>query len=521
MREQMRRAFDEIWIIDLGGEGRGPRKNDNVFDGVLTPNAIAIGVRFDTPSNNDEVAPAVVRFRRVVGSKADKLAFLESHSTLIEDDEWTESSTEWGSSFVPGGTSSYALWPSLEDIFPWTGRGIQFSRSWPIGESKAVLEARWTQLVGEQPGKRGVLLKETRDSVVNKDYKSFLTGLRLVELNKLRASDSPDSYQRIAFRSFDRQWAVADNRVIDMPRPALWKTMGPKQVFLTSALDGTTAGPTMVANAYVPDLNSTNNRGGTVFPIYRDADGIHANISSGLLAVLSEGLGRDLSAEDVIGYIYGLTGTDAFVQQFKEQVQQDGPRIPFTADAGLFAKVAVLGADLLWWATYAERSILVPGSATHGAKIPAGTAKAETAVQPVGAGYPETFAYSPIARTLTVGSGAIGPISPEVWAFEVSGLPIISSWLGYRMKKRAGKSSSPLDKVRPGTWSFTGELLDVIAVVERLVNAQSEAAALLRLVLESTLVSTEEMPEASAAEKTAPASATPPDEASMFELPAK
>ena len=31
MREHMRRLCDEVWILDLGGEGRGTRKDDNVF----------------------------------------------------------------------------------------------------------------------------------------------------------------------------------------------------------------------------------------------------------------------------------------------------------------------------------------------------------------------------------------------------------------------------------------------------------------------------------------------------------
>lgn len=39
LREYMRRVFDEIWIIDLGGEGRGARKEENVF-AIQTPVAI-------------------------------------------------------------------------------------------------------------------------------------------------------------------------------------------------------------------------------------------------------------------------------------------------------------------------------------------------------------------------------------------------------------------------------------------------------------------------------------------------
>jgi predicted helicase len=44
VREVMRRTFDELWILDLGGDNLGTRKTPNVFN-IQTPVAIAIGVR--------------------------------------------------------------------------------------------------------------------------------------------------------------------------------------------------------------------------------------------------------------------------------------------------------------------------------------------------------------------------------------------------------------------------------------------------------------------------------------------
>ncbi len=44
VRHLLRQAFDELWIVDLGGEGRGALTEENVFD-IQTPVAIAIGVR--------------------------------------------------------------------------------------------------------------------------------------------------------------------------------------------------------------------------------------------------------------------------------------------------------------------------------------------------------------------------------------------------------------------------------------------------------------------------------------------
>ncbi|MCY3785198.1 MAG: hypothetical protein OXG47_00520, partial [bacterium] len=44
LRALLRDAFDELWIVDLGGEGRGALVEENVFD-IRTPVAVAIGVR--------------------------------------------------------------------------------------------------------------------------------------------------------------------------------------------------------------------------------------------------------------------------------------------------------------------------------------------------------------------------------------------------------------------------------------------------------------------------------------------
>ena len=46
----MRRTFDDLWIIDLGGDNLGTRKTPNVFN-IQTPVAIAIGVRAPKPSS--------------------------------------------------------------------------------------------------------------------------------------------------------------------------------------------------------------------------------------------------------------------------------------------------------------------------------------------------------------------------------------------------------------------------------------------------------------------------------------
>ena len=68
MREHMRRLCDEIWILDLGGEGRGTRQEDNVF-AIQTPVAIAVAFR-SKEAKMDK--PANTHYTRIRGKKARK-----------------------------------------------------------------------------------------------------------------------------------------------------------------------------------------------------------------------------------------------------------------------------------------------------------------------------------------------------------------------------------------------------------------------------------------------------------------
>lgn len=65
VREHMRRICDHIDVIDLGGEGRGTRKDDNVF-AIQTPVAIFVAWRKAKP--NPETL-ATVRYTRIEGTR--------------------------------------------------------------------------------------------------------------------------------------------------------------------------------------------------------------------------------------------------------------------------------------------------------------------------------------------------------------------------------------------------------------------------------------------------------------------
>lgn len=158
---------------------------------------------------------------------------------------------------------------------------------------------------------------------------------------------------------------------------------------------------------------------------------------------------------------------------------------------------------LIWLHTYGER---LNDAAHPKVKIPHGAARCTRAVSDTEDRYPNEFHYTENTKTLHVGDGEFAPVSSDVWEFEVSGLKVVQSWLGYRMKDRSGKKSSPLDDIRPRTWTreFTTELLELLWVLERTVAGYGKQKQLLEAVLDSDLFTADELPKVPDSAREAP-----------------
>jgi predicted helicase len=472
LRSHLRDIFDELWIVDLGGEGRGARVDENVF-AIRTPVAIAFGIRTGGPHKGCEV-----RYLAIEGTRDAKVRQLKDLDLLNHPTQAVGGSSI--DRLTPSSGSSYGAWVAVTDLFPWWHSGSQLKRNWPIAPSVAVLKRRWAALLDVPPSGRRVLLRETRDRRSTSKLQSLYGAETLPPISSLGADAVPESIRQFAFRSFDRQSVIADQRVADFPRPVLWRSVSDRQIFLTTLLSSKFgAGPVLVATSDVPDLNAFNNRSTAVLPLYRDRQDKEANITSGLLDALAAALGDDIEPEHLLAYVYGLTATAAFTERFSDELgEAAGPvRIPITADPELFDEVVALGEELLWLHTWGERF-------ADGKELPAARAQEIT---PVSGVYPEKYRWDAGSGTLTVGNGSFGPVDRAVWEFEVSGLKVLQSWLGNRMKAGKGKKSSPLDDIRPQRWTFTPELLTLLAILEETVNLTPQAADLLDRVVTGDL----------------------------------
>ena len=113
--------------------------------------------------------------------------------------------------------------------------------------------------------------------------------------------------------------------------------------------------------------------------------------------------------------------------------------------------------------------------------MPKGDATTLKGVPTDQAGYPNKYSYDKTTKLISVGAGRFGPVAPEIWEFEVSGLKVVQSWLGYRMKDRKGKKSSPLDDIRPESWTagMGDEFLELLWVLEATLDMEPELEKLL------------------------------------------
>ena len=490
MREHIRRVCDEVWILDLGGEGRGTRKSDNVF-AIQTPVAIAVAVRSNEANSN---TPAKVHYTRIDGTRNQKLATLDTINGFKKV-AWQDCPSEWQTPFRPAGKGNYFAWPLLTDLMPWQHSGAELKRTWPIAPDKETLERRWRGLLATSDVNRTVAFKETRDREVSSKCPPLFAGDEagkpIVALT--RGAPTP-RMERYAYRSFNRQYIFLDTRLADYLRPALWHAHGERQVYMTTQLTYPLGkGPAVTACSEVPDRHHFSGRGGKdTIPLYRATDASEANILPGLSDRLGKTLGRTVAPEHFLAYVYGLLAHPAFTARFSDEMESREVRVPLTKDPTLFEQVRKTGARLLRLHTYGERF----ASGRQRGRVPRGAARCTKAVPGETDGYPEVFHYDDTVQTLHVGAGAFAPVTPAVYGFEVSGLKVVQSWLGYRMKRGAGKKSSPLDDIRPERWTgqFTTELLELLWVLEATLASYPEQARLLDAVVAGACFQADDLP---------------------------
>ncbi|MDN6136336.1 type ISP restriction/modification enzyme [Corynebacterium sp.] len=519
VREYMRRVFDELWIIDLGGEGRGARKEENVFN-IKTPVAIFVGIQHPNTSTGkpkrhaDRMKQqAKVYYQRVYGTKKEKLSFVGDIDVPEKDDKWTQlTNGDWTDKFVPPSSAALSDGVPLDLVFPWYFSGSKAGRKWVIATKPELLKSRLKKLQEVETIQDGREIFD--ESPSGRKYENTSESSLVPASSSKSASISSDPKlmelptQRYGYRSFDRQFCIADHRVIDRPGAA-WGIQSDDQLFLVTLTSTTLGdGPAVTLSPYVPDLHFFCNRGGKdIHPLYRSAGTSQPNISASLRAALNDAYGREVEPFEIAAYVVGLLGTSAYTERFADELAESVAHVPFTADADLFAEVVDFGRSIIFEQTWGER-----GAKLNQFGQPVGQrfrGAATIAVPTPDSDYPESWSYDADSHQLFVGGGRFDNVSPAVANFEVSDMNVVGSWLGYRMKTPAGTSSSPLDKIQADTWQHDGELLELLWQLEFMIKAEPRGAELLDKVVTGKIIPPSTLGVPTDAERKAPAKKKP------------
>ncbi len=442
MRRSLMQTFDDIYILDLHGNSLKRETapdgspDQNVFD-IQQGVAIAFFVK-----RGGQHADATIHHADCYGTRERKYEWLDAHDLGATDWQQINPASPFYL-FLPHDATleaEYRQFMAVPEIYPVNSVGIVTARdSLAIRWSK---EEAWN-VVRAFSGMEPELAREGyslgRDS---RDWKVTLAQRDLRDSGPTHENVVP-----ILYRPFDirRTYYTGRSRgFICRPRSEVMRHM---------LLDSNNIGLITVRQVaegifnhviptqHITDFRTTlSNKGGAyLFPLYlyptADRDDLFAqresferqpNLSPKLLAVLAEAHGHGPSPEDIFFYTYAILHAPAYREKYAEFLRIDFPRIPFTKDSALFAKLAELGARLVGLHLLKSQELDPPACRFEGQGDPL---VARTKAQ--------GFFYDPTAQRVHISkTHYFGPVPPEVYGYRIGGYQVCDKWLKDRKDRR-------------------------------------------------------------------------------------
>jgi Type ISP C-terminal specificity domain/N-6 DNA Methylase len=509
MRDYLRRTCDDIWVIDCSPEGHQPGVNTRIFQGVQQPVCIVIASR---SAKNKIDIPATVHFQALPSvPREDKFTALGA--IKLAGKEWIECPSEWRAPFLPASQGAWATFPLLENLFVYNGSGVMPGRTWIIAPDVESLERRWQKLIQAGEGEKEVFFHphlrngKPGDKHSKRVVPNSLPGYELRPLSiadEHGPSIQPTPY---GFRSFDRQWIIPDNRLINQPNRELWEIRSDQQIYLTAFTEESpTNGPAITFTNLIPDLHHYKGSfGGRVFPLWKNASASEANIPPNLLAFLTAKYGHPVAPADLLAYIAAVTANPAYTVRFQDDLSTPGLRIPITSEWNIFAEAAEVGRTVLWLHTSGERMVdPEKGRPAQPPRMAAGKnpqIPAAGAISQEPAHMPDSINYDAAQRRLLVGTGYVENVDPGMWNYEVSGKQILLQWFSYRKADRERpiigdrRPPSPLGDIQPNHWlaEYTTDLINLLNVLGCLTALEPTQAELLDAICLGPMISDDEL----------------------------
>jgi len=441
MRDSLMRSFDQIRIVDFHGSSKPKEsapdglRNENIFD---IQKGVAVAFLIKKAGAEKGVWRA-----DVWGTRAEKYRF--AASTKLSELEWTKLNPQSPDYlFVHQNHDlkiEYHRGFSVTDIFPVNGTGIITKRDslcihfdeaevWETVKSFAGATAQEARKLFNLP-------KDVRDWKVSWAQKD------------VRASGPKrDSIQAILYRPFDTRYTYYTGHArgfIGWPVERLMRHLRrPNVGLITSRL---TKGEKF-AHVQVTDkptevicMSPETSNNGFLFPLYLyapdhgesislpdlfdKADPFNGkekieNISPRFRAWLSKTYKVQITAEQILGFVYATLHATTYRERFEDFLKRDFPRILFPSSTRGFTEMAELGCDLV------EKHLLkdVPSCGL-----------AEYHV--TGTHVIEKITYSAPEKAVYINdTQRFNPVPIDVWQFRVGGYQVIEKYLKSRKGRR-------------------------------------------------------------------------------------
>jgi hypothetical protein len=490
MRQQLMKAFDEIYILDLHGSAKKREiapdgsKDENVFD---IRQGVAIGIFVKYPrgpgihiarklgKRGGQDSPAIVRHAQLWGKREVKSQALLSR---------TVATTKW-TTLLPK--------PPFCLFVPHDGRlQVEYENGWKVSDilnqngdpAPGIVTTHDDFAVSWDAKESAEKVNRLLTTKSEERARSFFKLCSQAQWNyerakrELRNGAWKKEISRIFYRPFDVRWTVYDrnvavhrrervmrhihageNLVLIMPRrvetAGVWRhTLVSREIVDHVAVSLKTVDYAVPLYLY-PDPEEN----GELFP---NGCARHPNLDPKFIADVSarlrlkfdpDGNGdlkKTFGPEDVFHYIYAIFHSPTYRERYADFLKRDFPRVPLTSDRNLFRRLCAFGADLVAFhlleEDYAQASWTRAGNASPLRRLL--TRYPVRGEDRVERGHPKYIAPDQpepgTGKPLKQGRVYINKeqyfegVPPEVWEFHVGGYQVCEKWL----KDRRGRTLS-------------------------------------------------------------------------------
>lgn len=292
MRRSLARTFDEILVLDLGGNAKR-LQDENVFP-------IQMGVAISLFVKTSFSPACRIRHASLFGTKDEKLK-------------------------------------ALADLDPGTMRWREVTPAEPF----AVFIPQDNSLREEFYGFTSlfdIFAQHTMGFVTSRDR--FAIGFTKDEVLSRVGSEYADEVVEVLYRPFDRRWACCSRNAMERPRLPFMTNLMRDNVSLAVGRAGQVTGSSewdvVFATDRPADLNLFRRGGAKLFPRYVYAG--DERVSNMLC---------DYDHDSLFGYIYAVLHSAAYRSRYAEFLAIDYPRIPMPPDDRTIAELVNLGWRLI------------------------------------------------------------------------------------------------------------------------------------------------------------------------------